>query len=73
MTIYHIATNVSTNPAEWEIQTWSLAQVLNEINRDHAEGWTNYDQNNWQEGWVEWVDPECKIMISPHLMSCWTE
>jgi len=34
---------------------WTLDEVLEEINRDHSEDWTDYDETDWREGWNEWV------------------
>tara|TARA_R100000935_G_scaffold50459_1_gene76359 strand:- start:39 stop:461 length:423 start_codon:yes stop_codon:yes gene_type:complete len=39
-----------------EILTWTLTQVLGEINRDRSEDWTDYNASDWCEGWYEWVD-----------------
>ena len=30
--------------------TWTLEQVLIEINRDKANGWKDYDESDWREG-----------------------
>ena len=61
MTIFHIATKVSESPDVWQMETWSMQEVLNEINRDHSAEFTDYDAIDWSEGWSEWVDPECHI------------
>lgn len=34
----------------------NLYQILNEINRDRSENWTDYDQSDFQEGLKEWTD-----------------
>lgn len=39
-----------------DIQEWTLDEVLNEINRETAEGWIDYDETDWQEGWREFVE-----------------
>lgn len=39
-------------------EVWTLEQVLNEINRDRSDNWTDYDENDWKEGWDEWVEGE---------------
>lgn len=67
MTIFHIATKVSEHPEAWKMETWSINQVLSEINRDHSSEFEDYDETDWRDGWREWVDPEIHIMISPHL------
>lgn len=43
-------------PEEQESQEWTLEQILEEINRDRSEEWTDYDESDWQEGWKEWVE-----------------
>lgn len=35
---------------------WTLTEVLEEINRDHSDGWSDYDESDWQEGWEVWVE-----------------
>ena len=41
-----------------EIQNWTIEQVIEEINRDRSEVWTDYTIDDWREGWFEWVDGE---------------
>lgn len=38
-----------------EIKQWTLERILEEINRDHSDKWTPYDETDWEEGWNEWV------------------
>lgn len=40
------------------IEEWTLEDILEEINRDRSNGWTNYDETDWKEGWNEWVEGE---------------
>ena len=40
------------------IEEWTLEQVIDEINRDRSDNWTNYDETDWKEGWDEWVEGE---------------
>ena len=47
-----------------EISTWSMQQVLDEINRDHNADWIPYDESDWKEGWYEWVDGEFYSLVS---------
>lgn len=35
---------------------WTVAEILREINRDRGIDWTDYDESDWQEGWVEFVE-----------------
>ena len=30
--------------------TWTLQEVLADLNRDRSDGWRNYDESDWQEG-----------------------
>lgn len=36
--------------------TWSLTDVLNEINRERSDEWEDYDETDWKEGWAFWVE-----------------
>ena len=38
-----------------KILEWTMPQILEEINKDHSDQWTNYDENDWKEGLVEWT------------------
>jgi len=40
------------------VEEWTLEEVLNEINRDRSNEWTDYDETDWKEGWNEWVEGE---------------
>jgi len=35
---------------------WTVAQIIAEINRDRGIGWQRYDESDWQEGWLEFVE-----------------
>lgn len=35
---------------------WSIDEILEETNRDHSDEYTPYDENDWLDGWREWVD-----------------
>lgn len=35
---------------------WTLGAILAEINRDHSDDWTDYNDQDWQEGWGEWCE-----------------
>jgi len=41
-----------------KVLTWTLNQVLEEINRDRSEDWTDYDTSDWREGWCDWVQDD---------------
>lgn len=38
------------------VRKWTLAQVLEEINRNHSEDWIPYGEGDWATGWFEWVE-----------------
>ena len=40
------------------IEEWTLQDVLEEINKDRSDEWTDYDETDWKEGWNEWVEGE---------------
>jgi len=37
-------------------QQWTIDEILTEINRDRGVDWTDYDESDWQEGWLEFVE-----------------
>ena len=45
-----------------KIYSWTLSQVIEEINRDRSEDWTAYNQSDWREGWDEWVEGDVYVM-----------
>ena len=46
-----------------EVQRRHLFWILEEINRDHSEDYTFYDETDWEKGWKEWVEPEGRYSI----------
>tara|TARA_R110000824_G_scaffold112107_2_gene261046 strand:+ start:3811 stop:4179 length:369 start_codon:yes stop_codon:yes gene_type:complete len=36
---------------------WTVTEIIAEINRDRGVGWTDYDESDWQEGWLEFIEP----------------
>jgi len=34
---------------------WTMAEILEEINRDRSSDWCAYDETDWQEGLREWT------------------
>ncbi|KKN11366.1 hypothetical protein LCGC14_1027060 [marine sediment metagenome] len=46
-----------------QIIDWNLKQVLEEINRDRSEEWTDYDKTDWLEGWEVWCEGDCYNLI----------
>lgn len=40
------------------IYTMTLPMILEEINRDRSDGWTNYDETDWREGLAEFTTYE---------------
>ena len=47
-----------------KVTTWSMEDVLEEINRDRSAGWEDYDHTDWREGWYEWVEGEFYTLVS---------
>ena len=47
-----------------EVETWTLAQLLQEVNRDRSEEWTDYDETDWREGWNEWCEGDCYTLVT---------
>lgn len=39
-----------------EIVEWTVARILEEINRDRSGEWTDYDKSDWQEGLEEFTE-----------------
>lgn len=48
---------------EDNLYIWSLDEMLQEINRDTSDEWSNYDYNDWIEGWFEWVEGQAMSLI----------
>tara|TARA_R100000951_G_scaffold100256_2_gene91009 strand:+ start:2492 stop:2683 length:192 start_codon:yes stop_codon:yes gene_type:complete len=42
---------------------WSIADMVGEINRDRADGWSDYEEADWEEGWFAWVDGVCLELL----------
>ena len=38
-----------------EVIEMTIPQILQEINRDRSEEWTDYDETDWREGLSEWT------------------
>ena len=45
------------------VSDWTLADILNEINRDNSSEWDAYDETDWREGWEEWSEGDCFTLI----------
>ena len=54
---------LGVNGEEERFEIWTLEQVLNEINRDRSEGWTDYNESDWEDGWNEWVEGEFYSLV----------
>ena len=39
-----------------KILHWTVKEALNEINKDRSQDWSGYNEDDWQEGWEEWVE-----------------
>lgn len=44
------------NAVLYEEYHWSVDRILKEINRDTSDSWTDYDQSDWKDGWLEWCE-----------------
>ena len=49
---------------------WTVAEILTEINRDRSAEWTDYDESDWQEGWLEFVET-AGYHIIPEVSGKW--
>tara|TARA_R110002051_G_scaffold316408_1_gene395999 strand:- start:9773 stop:10237 length:465 start_codon:yes stop_codon:yes gene_type:complete len=50
---------LNTDPDSGEVESteqWTIDEILTEINRDRGVDWTDYDESDWQEGWLEFVE-----------------
>ena len=57
ISVFKIHTLVDEYPErKWDSKWWTIPQILEEINRDRSEDWSAYDESDWLEGWLEWVD-----------------
>ncbi|HAS5778635.1 TPA: hypothetical protein I7E95_002593 [Vibrio cholerae] len=41
-----------------ETSLYTLEEVLDLINRDRSADWTDYNESDWIEGWINFVEPE---------------
>ena len=41
-----------------KIMFWTLSDILNEINRDRSSQWTDYNKNDWLDGWNDWIEED---------------
>jgi len=46
-----------------KIEHWTLEEVIDYINADRSEDWSDYDEGDWREGWREWVDPDYYTLV----------
>ena len=46
---------------------WTLKEVLEEINRDHSDEFSCYNETDWQEGWQEWCAGWHTIVPNRHI------
>tara|TARA_R100001460_G_scaffold3427_2_gene10409 strand:- start:3333 stop:3584 length:252 start_codon:yes stop_codon:yes gene_type:complete len=47
---------VLLNIVDGETSLWTLPEILEEINRDRSEEWTDYDESDWREGLDEFTN-----------------
>ena len=53
MTTYKVINKVTG-----QLQIMTLEMIIEEINRDRSEEWTDYDETDWREGLEEFTDYE---------------
>jgi len=46
------------------VYEWTLTEILHEINRDHSDEFTPYDESDWREGWNEWCEGDVYMLVS---------
>ncbi|GIA99167.1 hypothetical protein [Vibrio cholerae] len=51
-----------------ETSLYTLEEVLDLINRDRSADWTDYDESDWVEGWINFVEPEGCNRIPPEFI-----
>jgi hypothetical protein len=39
-----------------EVMVWTIEQIIEEINRDRSDSWSDYDLSDWNDGWNEWCE-----------------
>lgn len=39
-----------------EIIICNIDDILDIINSDRSEGWSDYNEHDWREGWGEWIE-----------------
>ena len=47
-----------------EILEWDIKKMLQEINRDRSENWTDYNELDWYEGWDEWCEGDMYKLLT---------
>lgn len=40
------------------VEEWTMEDVLAKINEDRSSQWTDYTEEDWKEGWDEWIEGE---------------
>lgn len=50
-----------------EILNWTIDEILNEINRDRSHDWSDYNQSDWKQGWLEWVDGDVYQLLEENV------
>lgn len=48
---------------ENKVYEWKIDDILEEINRDHSDEWTDYDRSDWLEGWNEWAEGDAYSLL----------
>jgi hypothetical protein len=60
-----------------QIRDWTMSEILTEINRDRSGDWIDYDETDWLEGWMFWVeeneDESCYKLLDKHSVNAVNE
>jgi hypothetical protein len=54
--------SINNNGSISKEELWTVSEIISEINKDRFDTWTDYDINDWAEGWQEWVFNDCYII-----------
>lgn len=46
------------------VREWTLQEVLDHINADRSNDWTDYDESDWLDGWMNWCEGEFYTLIT---------
>ena len=47
-----------------KLHHWTIAEILEEINRDRSDEWSAYDESDWEEGWKHWCEGDYYTLVT---------